>query len=155
MSQSNTLCAEALVEHRKAITEAARQHLCEHTPQMVTRFGENSQDHWTDHFLDRITELSESVSAGEPQIFCNHVSWAKQAMAARNIDAAYLSGTLESLRFGIETVISGDMAATVIACFDKAITLHDAEDQAAWESALDPRHTCDSVALHYIQAVIS
>jgi MerR family transcriptional regulator, light-induced transcriptional regulator len=155
MSQPNTLCAEALVENRKAISQAAYQHLLEHTPQMTTRFGENSQDHWTDHFLDRIAELSESVSAGEPQIFSNHVGWAKQAMAARNLDATHLSGTLESLRFGIETVLSEDMAATVIACFDKALALNDTEDEAAWDSALDPRHTCDSVALHYIQAVIS
>lgn len=155
MGQSNALCAEALIENRKAITEAARQHLLEHTPQMATRFGEDSQDHWTEHFLDRVTELSESVAAGEPQIFSNHVSWAKQAMAARELDAAYLSGTLESLRFGIETIIPKDMAAPVIACFDAALTLNEATDQMAWDSALDPRHTCDSVALHYIQAVIS
>jgi methanogenic corrinoid protein MtbC1 len=122
MSLSNNECAESLIVNQKAIADAASLHLLQHKPEMTNWFGKNSQEHWIEHFLDRVMELSESVAAGEPQIFSNHISWAKQA---------------------------------VINCFDKALDLNGSVEQAVWDSALDPRNTCDSVALDYIQAVIS
>ena len=155
MSLSNNECAESLIVNQKAIADAASLHLLQHKPEMTNWFGENSQEHWIEHFLDRVMELSESVAAGEPQIFSNHVSWAKQAIASRNLDNDYLSATLESLRAGIQTALSPETFNPVINCFDKALDLNGSVEQAVWDSALDPRNRCDSVALDYIQAVIS
>ncbi|MGY8963550.1 MAG: cobalamin B12-binding domain-containing protein [Rhodospirillales bacterium] len=155
MSLSNNECAESLIVNQKAIADAASLHLLQHKPEMTNWFGKNSQEHWIEHFLDRVMELSESVAAGEPQIFSNHISWAKQAIASRNLDNDYLSATLESLRAGIQTALSPETVNPVINCFDKALDLNGSVEQAVWDSALDPRNTCDSVALDYIQAVIS
>lgn len=154
MSLLNMTSAEALLNLRRAIADAACRHLLTKNPEMKTRFGENSHDHWFDHLFDRVTELAEAVAAAEPKIFSDHVNWARRAMSARLLNTDYLSDTLESLRAGIEVVVSDEALPTIIACFDAALALDEAE-HATWDSALDPRLQHDSVALHYIQAVIS
>ena len=155
MSEINMACAEALLKNRKAIATVACQHLLTHNPHMAARFGEDSPDHWTDHLFDRVTELAESVAAGEPKIFSAHVQWAKKAMAARSLGEAHLTATLESLRISVETMTPKDLLGPVIDCIEKALALDETAAAQTWDSALDPRHQHDSVVLHYIQTVIS
>ncbi|MDG2320174.1 MAG: cobalamin-dependent protein [Rhodospirillaceae bacterium] len=155
MTQTNNECADVLTKNGQKIAAAASEHLLTENPEIKNLFGEDPLEHWTENFLDRITELSEALAAGQPQIFSSHVQWAYQAMSSRSLDTDYLSATLRSLRTGIEAVVPDNFCGPVISCLDEAVNIYAKGDALTWQSDLDPGLPLDRLALHYIQMVVS
>ena len=155
MTLPNASNAETLRRDAHRVAAAASEHLLAQRPEIGKRFRDDPLQHWKEHFVDRVIELSESVAASEPRIFSAYVQWAQQAMASRALNTDYLNATLESLRAGIEEVLPSDNLTPVIDCFDQALDMFDADSNPTWQSELDPGLAHDRLALRYIQMVIS
>lgn len=155
MRPENLLCADSLNDHKVAICRVASEHLLKNNPAMAERFGEDSSQHWHEHFIDRIAELSEAIAADEPQIFKSHVTWAQRAVSSRSINIEYIGATLTSLQVGIEKVLAADVQNLAVTFLTSATGSVAETDQTLWESALDSRQPHDRLALHYIQMIIA
>lgn len=155
MTPENLKCADALIGGQHDICRIASDHLLATHPAMAQRFGEDAIDHWRDHFMDRIAELSEAIAADEPQIFKSHVSWAQRAITSRSINVDYIGTTLASLKIGLENTLPADLQKIAFAFLSNATDSIVETDQTLWESALDSRQPHDRLALHYIQMVIA
>lgn len=155
MTPEKLKCADALTEGQHDICRVASDHLLETHPAMADRFGEDAIEHWREHFIDRIAELSEAIAADEPQIFKSHVSWAQRAVASRSINVDYIGTTLASLRVGLENTLPTDMQKIALSFLNNATDSMAETDQTLWESTLDSRLPYDRLALHYIQMVIA
>lgn len=155
MKPENLQCADSLNASKLDICRLASEHLLSTNPSMAERFGEDANQHWHEHFIDRIAELSESIAADEPQIFKSHVTWAQRAVSSRSINIEYIGATLTSLQVGINSVLDGDVRQLALAFLSSADNSFGETDQSLWDSMLDARQPHDRLALHYIQMVIS
>lgn len=155
MIEPNIQASESLSVNGQKIASMASEHFLNTNPDIRKLYDDDPLAHWKDHFTDRITDLSESVAAGSPQIFAAHLQWANQAMVSRDLNADHLQTALQSLRVGIEAFIPQNQIEAVLACFNKAIETYATETPPSWESALDPSLPLERLALHYVQMVVS
>jgi methylmalonyl-CoA mutase cobalamin-binding domain/chain len=63
----------------------------------------------------RIAHLAESLAAGAPELFASHVSWLRDAYAARGVDLDRLQGGLKCLRDELEASLQPDVHEAVFA----------------------------------------
>ena len=73
-------------------------------------------DSWSNHFRQRVLELSAAVAAGEPALFTSRVLWSRQAMRARYQEPVALGETLHSLRSVISSKLPADSTLEALQC---------------------------------------
>lgn len=154
MIQANTETARLLEEHASEISQAASRHLVSTAPDIVAKFGGDVNKVWKQHFDQRVLELSTAVAAGEPRLFVSRVNWSREAMTARGQDYAFISSTLQSLRYALIEVMHDNSCSDVITLLDKAEQELFANQCGGEESTLDPRNPTDRIALLYLQAIL-
>ncbi len=147
--------AQILESRAGEIAAAVAAHLLETNPQIRERFGTSALGNWTEHFNQRLLELCAAMTAGNEELFIARVSWSRDSMIARNVEAQVLDASLVSLRAGIVPFLPGELQQPACECIDAAIaTLR----RAAYEPeacTLDPGLMPERIALRYIQAVIA
>ncbi len=154
MIQANSETARLLEQNAGQISQAASRHLLATAPDVVSKLGGDASRVWTQHFDQRVLELSTAVAAGEPRLFVSRVNWSREAMTARGQDEQFISSTLQSLRYALIEVMHDNVCGDIITVIDKAEQeLYD--NQCAYEqSLLDPRNPTDRMALLYLQAIL-
>jgi len=98
MTQANPMAAQLLSVSSAAYGAYATNRLFERCPEAKDRFGEMAFTYWKDHFGQRIKELSAAVLVGEVGLFNSHVSWAKAAFEAREIQNDLIRESLHALK---------------------------------------------------------
>lgn len=98
MTQANPMAAQLLNVSSAAYGAYATNRLFERCPEAKDRFGEMAFTYWKDHFGQRIKELSAAVLVGEVGLFNSHVSWAKAAFEAREIQNDLIRESLDALK---------------------------------------------------------
>lgn len=101
-----------------------------------------------------VQHLSEAVSAGRPDLFVDHVAWAKAHGAASGRPASDLGANLEALRGALATCLApavADKAADIVDAGLRA--LPSLPDDAA--PSLDPGAPLAPMASEYIEALLA
>lgn len=155
MTQPNLNSAAALTKKGQEIASTASENLLDSNPEIKKWFTENPIGKWEEYFVDRVRELAESVSAGDPQIFIAQIQWARKAMSSRGQNTEYINATLDSLRMAVQTVIPSELALPVMDCLDEASGAYFSSTSSNWDSELDPGLPFDRLALHYVQMVVA
>ena len=147
--------AQTLQQHADDIATTACERLLRDRPEIGERFGDDAENIWTHHLNQRVLELSAAVEAGQPALFASRLNWSRNAMAVRNLNSADLDASLQSLRDGIEAVLSGSAQQAAVACIDSAREGIVSDGTALMQSYLDPALPEERLAQLYIQTVIA
>jgi len=122
---------------------------------LQSRYGADAVNIWSDHFHERIMELSTAISVGRPLLFSTRVVWSKTAMLARGAQANDIDSSLDSLMQILEDAFPQPELDLVRQCFDLAKRSDDKVDPALSASLLDAGLPADRLALQYLQSVLS
>lgn len=147
--------ALTLQQHADDIATAACERLLRDWPEIGERFGDDAEHVWKRHLNQRVLELSAAVEAGQPGLFGSRLNWSRNAMAVRNLKSEDLDASLNSLRDGIEAVLSGSAQQAAVACIDSARAGIASNGSALSQSYLDPALPEERLAQQYIQTVIA
>lgn len=98
MSNPNSLAATVLATSAPAYASLSASQLMERRPELQQRFGEAAFGQWTEHFRQRVMELSAALAENEPKLFSARVLWSQDAFEAREISGDLLTDSLECLR---------------------------------------------------------
>lgn len=147
--------AEILSRKAPQLADAAAKHLMAADGEIRSRYGDEAQSIWCDHFHERILELSTAISLGRPLLFSTRVVWSKTAMLARGARAQDIDASLSSLMHTLEQAFSTAELELVRRYFDPAERRQDKVDPSLSVSLLDAGLAPDRLALQYLQSVLS
>lgn len=97
MSKRNESLAAMLNKGTSALAAYASNDLLEIEPQADADFGPSSFSAWQSWLAARIEELAAAIAVNQPQLFADHVRWAKAVLAARGVSTDHFRLGLECL----------------------------------------------------------
>ena len=121
---------------------------------LASRFGNEAKQLWTEHFAQKVMELSAALSAGNPQLFRDCMQWSVQAMQARALRKDDLEKSVDSLLTALTQQLNSkdlDIVTSYINVAQENITQEPLADSIL---ALDPGIETDRIAILYLQAVV-
>jgi methanogenic corrinoid protein MtbC1 len=154
MIKANAEAASMLNQHASDISAAACKHLFATTPELISKPNTGIESVWSQHFSQRVTELSTAIAAGEPSLFASRVSWSGEAMLARGQDANLIRNTLQSLKYALIEVLHDNLGMEVMSVIEHAgqELVEQAYEQTT--SALNPETSNGKIALQYLLAAL-
>ena len=93
-TENHSMAAELLRVSATAYAAYASNRFFEKLPEVKTQFGSTAFAHWTDHFSQRIQELSAAMAESEPALFLSRVRWSRAAFKAREVPENLLRESL-------------------------------------------------------------
>jgi len=162
MQATETKIGDILESQAAEITRLACEDLFATAPDLAQHFGDDYADLWQQHFRQRVTELSSAIRTGEPRLFCERISWSRQAMLARTeledgvsqTTDIYLSNSLDSLRNALIAVLDDKLAPAAISIISEAKASLANPVQISNQPLLDPRDPLQRISLQYLQAAL-
>lgn len=96
-SNPDPMAAQILDVSASAFAAYASDRLFEKRPETKSEFGEASFQHWKNHFVERIKELSVAIAEQQPALFLSRVRWTRGAFQAREVPVDLIRESLVCL----------------------------------------------------------
>jgi methanogenic corrinoid protein MtbC1 len=154
MMTPNPQAAQFIESNAASIAAAACNRFIGRLPETDPAGSMDLYGSWSQHFQQRVLELSAAVATGQPAMFTKRVEWSRQAMAARYLESISMRETLEWLRRVLEDMVPEDSRLEALMCLDEAIKDYSKEPAKPEVSHLDAAQPAERAALFYLQAAL-
>ena len=146
--------AQQLENRAIDIATLAFEDLIDSDSDIGNRFGSDARQLWTEHFAQKVMELSAALAAGEPRLFRDCMAWSVKAMQARQLQNDDLEKSTNSLLAALRQLLNDEQQRLITSYIDIAESELQLDTLANEILALDPGLETDRIAILYLQAVI-
>ncbi len=141
--------ANLLDASAQAYANLAAQRLLSGNPQMAARYGTQSQSQWRFNLTQRVLDLAAAVELRSPALFGESVRWSHELFTARDLPAADLRASLESMREVLLEELPGDVLQEIEGVITAGFRVLDAPK--APPKGMDPHNARHQLGLNYIE----
>jgi methanogenic corrinoid protein MtbC1 len=153
MLESKPFAAELIEASTAGIATAATRRLLESAPEQQSRLGVANGASWQSYYVQRLLELGAALRIGAPEAFSARAVWQHKAFLARDLDAADVAASLESLKATVLEELPNEHAATIAGYIEQALAaLGDTVTPDGIE--IDPGDPAGAVALKFLAACL-
>lgn len=132
----------------------AAERLLELHPETAARFGASAFADWQAHLQQRLEELAAALLAGEPELFVSEVLWSRRAFEVREVPAADLRASLESLRATLAEELPAAAGGEPVRFVELGLAALEREPAAEEERPPDAADETTRLGLAYLEAAL-